>query len=339
MDENTGLKPTISHVVFRVCRSSPIVWTNDGHITCSSDGLLVVCLTCDLSYYTSRSSPCSSDVWCSIFESPGMNLFIANHICLEIGDIINCSAYGDVPKPLPSPSPSFHFMLPDATKEFVGKPVYKGLSRWLAGQLKSKKNEDHVHAALQKGAYLKPLTDFVVSGTGCEANFLFSKLDACTLELQANIFGPTLLMADAGHSTTGFLPFAAPHTFLCAEGSFLVVAVHHELIVGFSYSAKREAFNNMSSEALKGLLAVEKAIVCKMSPGCVFHCPVGMIVRQAAISNAVVFKWAVHDGSVQESKKVLSSAMLHCSSFPELATGAFSSWMKVLQEAVAQIAS
>jgi hypothetical protein len=125
---------------------------------------------------------------------------------------------------------------------------------------------------------------------------------------------------------------------LCVDGSFLVVAIHHEHLDGFAYSSKRDAFNKMRPDELKQLVVDKKALVCKMQAGSMIHIPVGMVVRQAAISTAVVLKWAVHDTSVEETKKVLSCAMLYCSSFPDLAQGAFSGWMKVLQDAVAKSA-
>jgi hypothetical protein len=108
-----------------------------------------------------------------ICVSPGMNLMIANQICTEHGDTINVPKHCDLPLPIASPRPAFTLAFADATKEFVSKPTYKGLSRWLTGQLKANKNEDHVHASLQKGTYLKPLLSFVQGGASLEESFVF----------------------------------------------------------------------------------------------------------------------------------------------------------------------
>jgi hypothetical protein len=203
----------------------------------------------------------------------------------------------------------------------------------LVGQLKSKKNEDHIHAGLTKPTFLKPVMSFVQEGSTLDEGFLFAKAEVTGMqEVVGQVFGPNLLLAEPGHSTTGFLPFAAPHSFLCIEGSFLVFAANHDDLPGFGYSSKREAFGQLSSEGLQAMLTSKTAIVLNMKPGDFVHVPAGMIVRQAALSQSVILKWAVFDTCPSETKTVLSCAMLYCSSFPELAQGAFSGWMKLLQE-------
>lgn len=259
--------------------------------------------------------------------------FVRSNICAKKGDLVNVGS--DFAKAQVPPVSACVIGKREWGESLYKLPTVVGLSRWLGRQRDAKAL--HSYCALAKTQHLQPIWAAIEELTGMNSDTLAPRLESATHEAWLRtIFVPTLMVMEAGYSTTSLPPFGSSQCVLVLDGTLTVLGVESGSLPGLSYSSKLAAMGNMSEESLNLCIQKNTAFVAKLGTGRLAFFPHTHILRVDADAASVVLKWStLHAEDASVLRDALSNCMTIAASFPSLAVGPFQNFVALLQERIA----
>ena len=274
----------------------------------------------------------------------GQMRMIKDHMIAELGDATHCG--DDFESCFNGGATTLHAidMEADELKELVALPVLKAILPWLAGQ---RGEQEQITAMLENSKHSTPLQN-QLKGLSMfeECSELFQKpLSVEFAGTVKTIFNVGLSCSLKGYATSGFMPFACPHWYLCLEGEVIVYAIDPKDFSEPTHALKLAQQVSMSGDEVKRVLMLhEKNGYVRAKAGKVVYIPAGMMVRIITVSESVfAVKWASWPSESGAStaavaKRVLSAATVLLASFPALSNANFKCWLEILQDVVQRAA-